>query len=607
MWVTSICHAALATPLSSSNLARLALKAGLADKPAWSSLLHVAEGKANIRTKEFLLSLPNFSLENELTATVDFLYDGNTSHVCRFPARYLWLKNEIDLPALPIDDCADLNEFKLRAPTDTISIVFASENLAQPSSMMGHILLKLSGTNAQHQPVAHAISFITDAGGINLPKLFFDSMVVGKQGFFTLSPYEEKLSLYLRDEQRSIWEFDLALNSTQRALVRAHLIELKQTQLTYFFQKYNCATVVDFILSIGAAQQLPVDALWLTPKDVIKRARTLNLIQESRIIPPNRWLIRALSEQVDSAVRRGVKDDVEQMKPIVIDTLNADDDQIKLQLAMAYQGYLVETKQVGTLADNSVKYEQARQYRSELAQLFEKKYKNSQLEANAFKNPLDTPQDSQLTYGVSRRGQNTFLRLGFTPASHHLDDDNRQYFAESELLLFDVSLLKNIATKQLLLDRFIVYSAKSFIPHDEMSGGLSGVFRIGIEPQRNAEFKMQNTALISGAVGKTWRSAGDIDLFAILAAGVAIRHGTPNIFTQPELGIIVREIFDMKSVASVSLTSNYLGDRARYAKYRFTQSKYFTNKPYTLQLIVESERQKSRRESFFEINLKYLF
>jgi Domain of unknown function (DUF4105) len=573
--------------------------AQLAEKPTWASLLHVADGKANIQSDDFLLSRPAFSLEQELIATIRFLYSNNALNVCRFPARYLWLRNEINVPPLPIELCTELTEFKLRAPADEITVVFASENLAQPSSMMGHILLKLSGRNDKNNQVNHAVSFITDAGGINLPKLFFDSMVIGKEGFFTLAPYEEKLGLYLRDEQRSIWEYELKLSATQRELIQAHLIELKQTKLTYFFQKYNCATVVDFILSVGAGKQLPTTGFWLTPKDVVKRTQEFGLIKVSRVLPPNRWLIRAISEQLSNADRDMIKQSVDQFELPPAASKNANIDFLRLQLAKSYHMYRVETKQIVG--------ERSQAYAARLNRLTEDKFSDKGLEATSFKNPIDTPQDSQVELGLLNRNNSNYLRLGITPASHRLEDDNRQYFGETELLLFDVSILKNVATNHTKLDRFAIYGAKSLIPRDDMSGGISGAIRIGLEQQRDANFSLSRTIYLGGSIGVTKRVGGDVDLFALAGLGIAQRSGQLNLYTQPELGVIVREVFDMKSIFSVVMTANAFGDRSIHTKYRFVQSKFFARKNVSLHFTAETEQQKRKHQSAFELSVKYLF
>lgn len=589
------------TAITVEQIVTEAAKARLAEEPTWASLLHVADGKANIQNSDFLLSWPNFSLEQELSATIRFLYGGNKTRVCRYPARYLWIRKQIEAPELPIDACVELSEFKRRAPAHEIAVVFASENLAQPSSMMGHIMLKLSGASDEDdkKQVEHAVSFITDAGGLNLPKLFYDSMVVGKAGFFTLAPYDEKLQLYLREEQRSIWEYALQLNPAQRELIQAHLIELKQSKLTYFFQNYNCATVVDFIISIGAGQQLPVEGFWLTPKDVVKRAQALGLIKESRVVPPNRWLIRAIGEQLEPAERNAIKQHVDRFEGLPSDSSNINTEFIRLQLAKAYHGYRIESSQVAGA--------HAEAYSDLLNQMSEKTFKDKRLEAISFKNPINTPQDSQFEFGILNRQHKNFLRLSFTPASHHLVDDNRQYFGESELLLFDISVLKNVSTREVELDRFTLYGAKSLISRDDMSGGVSGAIALGIEPQLDASFRRHQTTYLKGSLGITKRYWADIDITALMGLGTSFRSGQLNIYAQPEIGIIVRELFNMKLTASVAMMANALADQSRYLKYRVVQSKFFQKQNVSLHLTAEFEKQNRHHQHSLELSIKYLF
>jgi hypothetical protein len=578
---------------------QLAAQKKLADHPVWSALLHVNEGKANIRSPSFLLSAADFSLTKELDATLRLLYTGDAKQVCRFPARYLWLRTELNLPELALQACDHFQEFKVRAPAEEITLAFASENLAQPSSMMGHTFLKLSGTDAQGRRLEHAISFFTDAGGINLPKLFFDSMVIGKTGYFSLSPYQEKMALYLGEEQRSIWEYALRLSHFQKDLIQAHLEELRQTELVYFFQKYNCATVIDFILSIAGSGTLKNNGFWLTPKDVVKRAKELDLIENSRLISPNRWLIRALGEQFDANERSSIQQQV-QAHAMSLDTeLKSDKTYMALQLARAYQAYRNETKK-----DDPA---QGVAFEKSLTQIVRDKYPQHQLQVFEIKNPLETPQDSQLALGIVRQANQSYARIHLTPASHHIDDDNRQYFSETELLLFDLTLLKNLQNQQLLIDQFTVYAAKSLIPYDAMSGGVSGAIRIGMEAQFDAQFTARKTAYMEGALGFTTRAGQDIDSFALLGMGLGWRNGRTQWYVQPEVGLIAREIFDMKSRFSVLLKSNLTGDQARYVQYRFVQSKYFKDKDFSVQFSVDTYKMDRRQQHSYELSLKKMF
>jgi hypothetical protein len=608
LWAASSGLHAQPTAIADS-LSAQAISAGLAQQPTWAALLHVTNGAAHIQGTDFLLSSADFSLENELVATIARLYGepADAGAVCRFPARYLWLRSQVALPALPIEACAELKEFKLRAPADKIAVVFASENLARPASMMGHVFFKLSGVNDKQQSVRHAVSFITDVGGDNVAKLFFDSIVVGKNGFFTLGPYEEKLDRYLRDEQRTLWEYELALTPMQRDLLQAHLIELKQTRLTYFFQSYNCATVVDFILAVTAMQssadvasaRVPDSGFWITPKDVIKRLAARGLIKSSQVLPPNRWVIRAISEQLTKAERRQIQADVESN---ALATHGADTNAqfVRLHLAKAYAGYRAEF-------DPDSDSAQARAYRDALRRLEAEKFPGMRLETTSFKTPIATPQDSQAEFGMQRAGNQTFVRIGFTPASHHLSDDNRQYFAESELLLFDVSFLKDIASRKVVLDRFVLYSAKALLPNDAMSGGLSGAIRLGIAPQRDSHFRERYNAFIEGALGFTKRLGTDVDLFALAGAGLSGGRGGVNLYAQPEAGFVVREIFDLKTLASVQWAAQALGQGIVSRKYHFEQAKYFPGKNISLHLTGEWQQQQRFRAHFFELSARFLF
>jgi hypothetical protein len=587
------------TDLKLEAYLELATQKNLAAHPTWAALLHVSEAKANIRSDSFLLSHADFSLANELRATLRLLYVDQSNQVCRFPARYMWLRQELDLPALPIQNCAELQEFKARAPMQEIALAFASENLAQPSSMMGHVFLKLSGVDERGQNLEHAISFFTDAGGINIPKLFFDSMVIGKKGYFSLSPYQEKISLYLGEEQRSIWEYTLRLNQQQKDLIQAHLIELRQTDLVYFFQKYNCATVIDFILAIAASRTLDTNGFWLTPKDVVKRAHELDLIDSSRMMSPNRWLIRAVGEQFTSQERALIAQQVERQAVPSLTELDTNKTYLTLQLARAYQAYRNESTKEQSAS--------AIAYVRNLEAIVKRDFPQHQLQVLDSKNPLETPQDSQVSIGFVRQDRESYARVTMTPTSHHLEDDNRHYFSETELLLFELSLLKNLRTRQLLIDKLTVYAAQSFIPFDSMSGGISGAIRMGIKPQFDAKFQAKKAAYLEGALGFTHRSGTDIDSFALLGLGMAWRNGQSQVYLQPEIGVIAREIFDMKSRVSVVLTSNIHGDHARNLHYRFVQSKYFQKESLSIHLSIDRFQQQKKRQNSYELSLKKMF
>ena len=571
----------------------------LVQEPRWIALLHVNEDGFQIKNADFLLSSRAPSLQSELDATLHFLYAGENKNVCRFPARYLWLRQQLDAPELPLALCEDFQEFIQRAPAEHISLVFASENISQPSSMMGHVFLKLSGVDVGGSYREHAISFFTDAAGFNAPKLFFDSMVVGKRGFFALSPYSEKLQLYLGEEQRNVWEYRLRLDQEQSYLLQAHLIELKQTELTYFFQKYNCATVVDFILAVGSGRSSRNAGFWLTPKDVVKRAQQVDLIETSMVLPPNRWLVRAFADNLSWSDVEQVKSAVEQLQ---LPTIRPDEilrlEQIR-SLALAYLSYREEQK--------SVNVTQAALYRSRLQEFAPTAKSGFSFSVDERRNPYNMPQDSQWDIGLVRRHGENFARYTVTPASHHLEDNNRSYANESELVLFEASVLQNLQRRQFLLDQFMIYSAKSLIPYDAMTGGLSGTVLVNLGPQFGRDGELKQTWQAGAGIGLSQRWMSDIDFSAQLHGGLSNRLGQFQVFLQPQVTIVVRSLFDTKTILSFSHLSTLAHDQHGVRSLRWQQSKYFSGQTWSLHASLQRDWMADRAKNQFELRLRHLF
>jgi hypothetical protein len=600
--MTSNAHAQL---VNTDSIKAHADELRLSSSSTWKALLHANDEHPNIKDHDFLLSHAKFSLSRELELTIDFLYLGDETHVCRFPARYLWLQKQLNSPKLNIEQCADLLEFKSKAPAERISLSFASENLSQPSSTMGHLFLKLDGVNANGYPVTHAISFFTDGDSVNFPKLLFESTVIGKKGYFTLSPYKEKLDLYVKEEQRSVWEYELKLNSFQRELIQNHLIELKQSKLVYFFQKYNCSTVIDFIVALALPETNPNEGLWISPKDVVKRAHQAGIISNTHNISPNRWIIRALNDQLGNEIANRIKSSVDQFAAIqlpnqnIVKSDNSPNEVLEFELARAYHDYRFET--------NLISKASWEPYSIQLNNTLRSKYPNAHVDTSNYKNPVYTPQDSQVSMGITHRNKNNYARLSFLPASHHLEDDNSQYFGENSMQLFETSVLKNLNTSEFLLDRLTLFKVQSFIPHNNMTGGLSGKLNIAYEPQYDADLQTKRAFVVSGAFGKTTRVARDIDLYATLGLGVSFKRSDSKGFSEGELGVIARELWNMKTILSISSKTNLDTNKSPFTKWQLLQSKYFNNPNYSIHFSLSMDKHQDRKEKQVDLILKRIF
>jgi hypothetical protein len=507
------------------------------------------------------------------------------------------LRQQLDAPELPLDSCSDIVEFRQKAPLDEISLIFASETIAQPASMLGHAFLKFSGINEHGWEVSHAISFYTDIDTYNIPKLLFDSLVIGKKGFFSLSPYYEKQQRYVDEEQRNVWEYPLTLDKFQKELFRLHIIELKQTHLTYFFQKYNCATVLNFILALSG-KTIPESGGWVTPLDVIKNAHQAGLINDVQVITPSRWLYRALATQVGAKEQQSIREQIKLGNVADLDMSGSDQAYVQLEFARAYNqyAYLVNglSKDIWLANEHSIKEAETQNFLGK------------SLSADDRYNPLNTPGDSQVSYATQSDEIGQSFVLTLLPISHTLSDDNRNYANETSLQLFAVSFRLRFQHVRPELDRFTLFDMQSLMPYDEVTGGVSGRFHIAIEPQQDKNLEASHVLTTSGAIGLTKRITQDVDTYSLVGGGLGITGRRSYIYTTLEAGAILREVWNMKTLLSVVRTDNQIDNGTHYFTMRLSQSK-FINKVNTINVDWLRDLNNNHQRNTVTISLKKIF
>ncbi|MDY0300944.1 MAG: DUF4105 domain-containing protein [Trichlorobacter sp.] len=590
---------AIADDNIAENLYQKAISEELHKEPAWNALIHFGNAKANITDKSFMLSYPDTSSKLELERTIKYLYSDDNSSVCRFPARYYWLRSRLSTaPELPLDVCHEITEFKEHAPVTDIYLAFASENITSPASMLGHTFLRLTGYDAQNNEVSHAVSFYIDASTWNLPQLFIESMVTGKKGFFALTPYAEKLKEYVIDEQRQVWEYKLDLDEQQKQLIRLHLLELKNTEMIYLFQSYNCATVINFILQLTGTNTT-TNKLFIMPKDVIKNAYKAGIISDTKVIVPSRLIIRELQHEVSDQELEQIKHSVETGNVDFVSNMpDNDKDFIKLELAAAYNQYLnLQNKTTDDIFDTNV--ENIKVARNNI-------FTNKNISFNRKQNPIKTSANSQLSFATIIDDGKPAMTITFLPASHTLIDDNRTYGNESELQLFSPTLKIPLSGKTPFIDRFAVYAIQNLLPRDVFTGGISTKLFIGYDQIKNRYLEHHHALSANGALGITERLTDDIDLYLLGGGGVNYARSGFSAYLTSELGLVVREIWDMKSMISGASTTYATSKQFSYGTVNFRQAKYMDNN-HTIAF--EYSRDFNTRKSVdqFVLSIKKIF
>ncbi|MEI8595252.1 DUF4105 domain-containing protein [Photobacterium sp. Hal280] len=400
--------------------------------------------------------------------------------------------------------CPELQEFLDAVSAKTISLAYASENLMSPSSFMGHTFIKLSENETDP---GHAVSFFTEVDGFNLPKIMFDSLVVGKEGYFIVSPYQESLNFYKDIEGRNVFEYQLDISEKTKQLIQLHLWELKETRIDYFFHNQNCASISLNLLAIANPELMKHRRDWLSPLDVIQLASQHHMIQQTSITPSTGWKLRAYGANQQDSTKQSLLD---QLSKGDLQTrfngtdVPAEEQFLTWEFTQAMNQYLLDN---GSITPESYSENNRR-----LAG-YETYFSSYAVDLSEFKNPIKRNKDAQWQIGTrwSTEGDQA-LTTTWLPASHTLADDNRNAFSESSLALMKISV--SVSEHTFKLDNFTLYGIQSYLPCDPFFGGLSGHF--SVQWDRGTDFTERDNQrfFIAGGLGLSHQVNNAVNIFA---------------------------------------------------------------------------------------------
>lgn len=546
-------------------------------KNEWKALLHYNKS-LKINNNKYILC-KKFSLKNEMQADIKAFYlksssfkNINNHPQCKFPARLLFIKHELNLSKneFPQIICPEFKTYKDKAPVDDIGLIYVSENVKNPSSMMGHTFFKLSGKNNMGKKVTHAVTFYTVLDTYNLISLVYQNLYSGMPGKFVLQPYSEAINNYIYNENRNVWEYNLMLNDYKKKLLYYHLWELKDIDMKYYFTSYNCSTIVYYCLSLVNPKIYDDKNLWVTPLDTVKYLYKYNLVKTSKLIASNQWLIRMLEENI-------AKNNIENVKYIVSNhnySTIKNLDFYSLELLKAYSKM--------QYTENNINKKQLHKIKNKINL---NPSNNSEIfDISKYKLPSNIPPQRQVELGFTHVNKIDYTKISFLPTSHLLNDYNREYFGESELKLFYLSIFAK--KDDIDLNEFTLFGMKSYLPYTLLTHDLSYQFELAIKKEYDKEMEYKNTAKIDGGVGFDFLIAKDINVFSIFNMGVGYNQSDKtHLFINPEFGLMIYEILNMKSLIKYQLL--LINGNDIYDKYTLNHN-IFLNDNWKLSADIES-------------------
>ena len=167
---------------------------------------------------------------------------------CRFPGRFAYLARRLGLdPArIPLRSCPRFADFWRRVSGRSVALVFSSYYLNNPSSAFGHTFLRLGksdlGTPGERfELVDQGVDYAATPDTSNAVLYAFKGLTGLFRGEFTARPYFYKVREYADYESRDMWEYELALQPDELAMLIGHLWELGQTWFDYYYATENCS------------------------------------------------------------------------------------------------------------------------------------------------------------------------------------------------------------------------------------------------------------------------------------------------------------------------------------------------------------------------------
>ncbi|MBM3320502.1 MAG: DUF4105 domain-containing protein [Candidatus Eisenbacteria bacterium] len=458
-----------------SALLEEAFRAELHRDPYWHTLLHYKKGTFGGRS---LVDDPDFFLaENgkrepkaEMEATIRSLFmpaaDGERHPVCRFPARFEWLKERlsIDESRLPVPACAPFEELMERIRPESVTLIFPTSYMNSPASMYGHTLLTVRTAYASDL-LSYAINYsaITDE---TFGLFYIAKGLLGLyEGYFSILPYYAKLQEYRDVNDRDIWEYSLNLDGDEVRRLLLHMYELQDIYSDYFFFSENCSYNLLFLLDAARPGLRLTDecAWWVIPLDTIREIKKAGLIGEIVYRPSKSTRVKHLASSLPPDRR---KDALE----IARGALEPD--------RFAAQEFPADEK-IRTV-DLAAEY---LQYQYSKKELPKEQYVGrflGALEARSSLGEAEEPRDSIPPPGRPDEGHRSnriaagfgfvedrpFQEIRLRPAYHALIDNASGYKRGSQIVFLDAAIRYRMLDRKLELESIDLIDIVSIAPRD---------------------------------------------------------------------------------------------------------------------------------------------
>lgn len=622
LYLCSLSVYAFPSQNSQSELQHALLKANniqLYKKPTWLRLLHFdaqwKQGQASeILSPLFFLSHSQSTAtihpKTELQASLRAMFkpansatNGNQNlHAqCRFPARFSWLKQQLqlDLQWLPKVNCDRLEKWAKFSSLDSISLILVGGYFGNPASTFGHLLVKLN--NSEYKSSSGNLLDQTVNYGAQVPDneavpvYIFKGLFGGYVSRFRDKAFYKQDRVYSREELRDMWEYELNLTSEQQQFLVYHLWEVMGMESTYYFLKKNCAYRIAALLELVTDKTLkPNYQPWYLPISTFQKLTDIeqsHYIKKITFLPSNQRKLYHQFDQLQADEAQLVNKLLASNKPLkksLFKTISVIRQAKMIEVMLAYYQYqLTDTAQDITVI-NTLKQRKNHLLLLRLQlPITDPKQKTAPI--LEIPSPASGSKPRLFSVGLGQNKTSHFLELGLTAIHYDVLTQSYGMLENSELKVFDLGL-KYTKQQKLSLNYFNLLSIQKLNLSSSklhQTNDLSWRIAVGIKARDN-KCDDCNGFYLSTGMGKAWQISPNILSYAMLDG--RYHANGDDFFITPNIGLILKYSHNLKSVLEMGIIANTKkGEKTQKIKW---ETDYALSKNNSVRFLYEKQGDK---------------
>lgn len=525
----------------------------LAQHETWLALLHFKRETllprfiSQVDDEYFFLDAKgNVDAAAELNADIAaflstrrYRQDEDSNHIyaqCLFPARWWWLKQQLNLADDYDAPCPKLDKFMARVAHEKLFLVFPSMYLNNPGSTFGHTFLRFDN-NQESILLSQTLIYAARVNEYDdIVSHVSKGLFGGYRGFFRARPYFETVQEYSNIENRDIWEYQLDFSAQEIEQLVRHVWEMKGVNFDYYFFRENCAYRMLALLDVlRPMPRLTTDgafSVYAIPVDTVRALDAAGLIQ-------SRKFRASLATQIDAYFLHQDDEDTTRVLKITSEETAGDRDSIaailatvtsdKKRTALLKQSYTVlqfhdkaatkKAQNILALINRSTDGlpsldNKPRDSEPLDAELLHAELRHAELapageeeKASAISSeisPAISPErghnSMRIAAGYGEQNSHAYVDIKFRPAFHDLLDAPQGFVDGAAINVFDLRL-KWFESSRLRLESLSVFNVTSLSPLSRWQKPMAWLFDFRFNRRQLSDTQSVRNFISRGGVG----------------------------------------------------------------------------------------------------------